>query len=130
MSDPQPDLRQRPDRRQTARGGRRATDLPHGRRSKYQAGCRCPLCGRAEAAYRAALRRQHLEGKRPLGTLVSAKQLHKHIKSLRVEGFSLAEIARRLGLPCQRLNLDNDRTRLERFLEIRALYRKIMLEGN
>src|SRR4051812_26602738 len=103
MSEPanvQPELRRGPDRRALSRGGRREGDIQHGTRAKYQAGCPCSPCKRAEAAYRAALRRQHLEGKKPLGTLVSAKQIHKHIKSLRVEGFSLAEIARRLGLPC------------------------------
>lgn len=51
----------------------------------------------------------------------------KQIKSLRVEGCSYAEIARRLHVP--KLRLHTDRVTLESFLKVRRLYRTLMLEA-
>ncbi len=101
----------------------------HGTRRRYQAGCSCLPCCSANAAYSAALRRARLTGKQPLGVKVPARSMWRLIDSLRIEGYSYAEIARRLGLPSPRIRLYSERVTLKHLLAVRALYRQIMLDG-
>lgn len=123
------DERRIADRRQSPRGGRRASDAPHGTRRKYQSGCDCRPCRCAEAAYRSALRRARLEGKQPLGVKVSARSMWRLIESLRIEGYTYAAIARKLGLQSPQIQLHTDTVTLRNLLKVRALYRAIMLDG-
>lgn len=99
---------------------------PHGSRTTYQRhACRCLPCKAANAAYGKAYYRSKAQGKQPLGALVDAKITWKQIKALRIEGFSYAEIARRLGLRWPVLQLHTDQVTLRNYLKIRRLYRQI-----
>jgi hypothetical protein len=53
----------------------------------------------------------------------------KCIRALQVEGFKLAEIARRLGLRCPQLQLHHDQVTQKNFDRVRKFYQAIMLEG-
>lgn len=98
---------------------------PHGTRACYQrAGCHCTPCRAAEAAYRAALRRLQATGKRPLGSLMDAATVRALVKGMRIEKFTFAEIARRLGVKCQRFQLQ-DRVTIRRYLAVRRVYRQV-----
>lgn len=103
--------------------------LTHGTRRTYQGGCACLPCRAANAAYQSALRHARVRGQQPLGGLVDARVLWKQIESLRVEHFTYTEIARRLGLPCLRIQFDTDRVTRKNLWKVRRLYRQIMLEG-
>jgi hypothetical protein len=104
------------------------TDHPASR-TCYQQGCRELRCKAANAAYQAARRSRQAHGQPLQGQKVPAKELWKLIDSLRIEHFSYAEIARRLGLPCLRVYFDTDRVTVKSLARVRALYRRINLEG-
>lgn len=70
----------------------------HGSRRRYRHGCRCLLCRAAEAAYRAQYRAAAVRGLVPLGRREPAGRTWLQVHQLRVEGFSRADLARRLGL--------------------------------
>lgn len=123
------DQRSGHDRRETARGGRRRADRPHGTRARYQGGCACVPCKAAEAAYRASLRQLRAKGKPLWGSHVQAGPMWRQIKSLRIEGVSYGEMARRLGLQYPQIRLHHERVTLKSLLKVRALYRRIMDEG-
>lgn len=99
----------------------------HGTRSRYQAGCACTPCRAAEATYRATLRRRHLEGKPIFGRLVDAVPLWRQLRSLQIEGYRKAEIARQLG--ANRLRVNRRRVRLSTRLKVNRLYRLTISES-
>lgn len=106
------------------------TSPPHGSRTTYQRhACRCLLCKAANAAYGKAYYRLKAQGKQPLGALVDAKITWKQIKALRIEGFSYAEIARRLGLRWPVLQLHHDKITIRNWLKIRRLARGLLSEA-
>jgi hypothetical protein len=115
------------DRRAYAIGGRRAEEQ-HGTRAMYQAGCICTPCRAAEANYRSELRRRHLEGKPILGAHVSASLAWRMIRALQVEGFTGAELARRLGLQTPRLQLHTETITRRNLLKVHRVYRLFLLE--
>jgi hypothetical protein len=101
----------------------------HGTRRQYQrARCRCTPCKAAEAAYRARLRARHARGQPILGSHASASTTWRLLRSLRIEGFTKAEIARRLGLRRPRLSVHPERVTLRTVLRVQWLYRTVMSE--
>jgi hypothetical protein len=70
----------------------------HGERRTYQAGCLCPACRAAEAAYRTTLRQGHRAGRRPLGALVPAREAARLVQRLLVERFTRCQLAAHAGL--------------------------------
>lgn len=103
--------------------------MTHGTRQTYRTGCHCTPCRAANAAYIAHLRQLHAVGRKPLGALLSGAEAQRYIKALRIERFSRAEIARRLGLKSPKLRLDTPRLRYRSVLRLRRLYRENMAEG-
>jgi hypothetical protein len=124
---PMTDRRSGQDRRTDHDGGRRASDT-HGTRSAYQAGCLCVPCRSAEATYRATLRRRHLEGRPILGAHVPAGPAWRMIRSLQVEGFTVEELASRLGLQTPRLQLHTETITRRNLLKVHRIYRLWLLE--
>jgi len=106
--------------------------MTHGTRATYQRfACRCTPCRAAEAAYRHALRLQHVKGQLPMGSRIDAAQVKQMVRGMLIEGFTFAEMARRLGLKGQRLRLHTDKVTLRNYLRIRRLYRRTVSEtGN
>ena len=100
-----------------------------GTRAQYQAGCRCAPCRRAEAAYRQRLRGQHVRGQIPLGARVPAAGLWKRVKSLQVEAFTKAEIARRLGLKRPILEWHPVTVTRKTEQRLEQFYQQVMAEG-
>ncbi|HYX83239.1 MAG TPA: hypothetical protein VE714_12645 [Gemmatimonadales bacterium] len=98
----------------------------HGQRRTYQAGCRCTPCRASEATYRRTLRRQHAQGRPPLGATIRAVDAWRRIRSLKAERFTQAEIARRLGLKTPVLQLSGDVITLRNHLKIRRLARQLL----
>lgn len=72
--------------------------LIHGTRRLYKLGCRCTACRASNATYWAQWHQQRARGKPPLGSLVNAKQAGAHVRQLLCDGFTKAELARRMGL--------------------------------
>ena len=103
--------------------------MTHGTRACYQHGCRQTPCRAAEAAYRHALRLQHVKGQAPLGSLIAAATAEKMVKGLLVEHLSLKDLGQRLGLKYPGFRFYSDRMTLARFQRLRRFYRAIMAEG-
>ena len=74
------------------------------------------------------MRRLKLKGLRPLGSLVSTAHVQALVDGMLIEHFTFAEIARRIGLKCQRFRLHTDRVTLKKYLQVRRLYRQAMGE--
>lgn len=103
--------------------------LAHGTRACYRRrGCGCLPCRAAEAQYRAALRKRHVHGKRPLGSLIDAGTTRRLVRGMRIEGFTFLEMARRLGLRYDCFRLHRDRVTIRKYLEVRRLYRQHLAE--
>ena len=101
--------------------------MTHGTRSGYQsAGCHCTPCRAAEARYRAALRLAHAKGQVRLGVLVPAEAAYRPLRALRLEQYSWADLARRLGLRSGRLHRHAGSVRLGTRLRIAALHRRLV----
>lgn len=100
----------------------------HGTRRHYKAGCHCVPCRAAEAAYRARLRQLHARDRQPLGTVVSASETWKRIRSLRAEHLTDSEISRRLGLRRRGLRVATDRVTLITALKVRRLCRSLLMD--
>lgn len=103
--------------------------LTHGHRTTYQDGCRCVPCKAANAQYQRALYALRQQGKAPMGSFVDAGTVRKLVKGMLIEGFTFAEIARRLGVKCERFRVCTDKVTVRKFLQVRRLYRAISLEG-
>jgi hypothetical protein len=103
----------------------------HGCRRTYQAQhCRCTPCRAANAAYVAHLRRQHLQGHPPLGTLVPAGEARRFVRQLEAEGIPEPAIAATLGLASPRLRLPRTgRITLRKALKIRWVVRTRLILG-
>jgi chorismate-pyruvate lyase len=105
--------------------------VTHGTRATYKRfHCRCLPCKAAEAAYRQALRRLQAQGTRPLGSLIDAATTRQLVKGMRIEGFTFAEIARRLGVKCQRFRLYTDQVTQRKYLQVRRLYRQQVADAS
>ena len=103
--------------------------MTHGTRQSYQqAGCHCLKCRAAEAAYRASLRQQHLKGKPPLGSLISAKDTWIKIRQLKAERLTERDILTRLGLQRRALHWHPDKVTLRTALKVRLLCRQLLLD--
>lgn len=101
----------------------------HGTRSSYQRnGCACFPCRRANSAYQAALRQAKAKGLIPAGQRIDARAVWRIIKALKTEGFTHAEIARRIGLQTPCLQWHAETVTVRTFLKVRGFYRRLMLE--
>ena len=101
--------------------------MTHGTRATYQRdACRCLPCKAANASYQATLRRLKLRGQQPLGSLISTAHVQALVDGMLIEHFTFAEIARRIGLRCQRFRLQTDRVTVRRYLQLRRVYRQAM----
>ena len=98
----------------------------HGSRCCYRHGCRCLRCRSAEAGYRSRLRKGKAKGLPLAGKLVKAGATWRRVKQLATEGFTHAEIAKRLGLKTARLRWHHERVRVSTAARIEALYRREM----
>lgn len=101
----------------------------HGRRTTYQAGCRCLQCRRGNASYQTQIRQAKAKGQRLPGMRVSASQTWRRIRLLRIEGFTLAELARRLGLHAPMLQFDTRVVTVRTEQRMEAFYVAVMAEG-
>lgn len=105
------------------------TTLDHGTRARYQAGCACPCCLRAEATYRADLRRRKAKGLPILGATMSAAEAWKRIRQLKADGVERNDIAQRLGWKKLRRVGHTDRMRVRNVLKLHRLVRHLLAEG-
>lgn len=81
-------------------------------------------CRAAAARYRQTLRRRQACGLPILGARVSAAETWRRIGLLKREGFSQAEIARRLGYRSGALKLDRDVITVRNAIRVLELYRQ------
>lgn len=101
----------------------------HGTRASYKAGCHCLQCRRGNASYQTSIRQAKARGRRLPGQHVPAGRTWRRIRLLRIEGFSLAELARRLGLQRPQLQFDTERVRVSTEQRVEAFYAAVMAEG-
>jgi hypothetical protein len=102
--------------------------MTHGTRASYQAtGCGCLPCRAANAAYQAQYRRFAAVGRRPLRSLVKATLLRRLLSQLTIEGYTEAQIARRLGLHDPRLTRETAQVTLRKVLQLRWFRRKVLV---
>lgn len=103
--------------------------LTHGTRTCYQrVGCPCVSCRSAEATYRSGLRRRYVEGRPILGAHVPATEARKRVRLLVGEGFSRAEIGRRIGIHDRTL-FHGPQVTVRKLLHLRRLYRTVMFDA-
>lgn len=104
------------------------TEHPHGTRTRYQlTGCRCLPCRASNAQYMRGLRRQHLKGHTPLGTLTTAADARKLVRAFLTECWSKRQLAPQVGVERKTLRLAPDqRIRLKTLLKLRRGYRILM----
>lgn len=103
--------------------------LPHGARWTYQQGCRCLQCRRGNAVYQAQVRQAKARGRTLPGMRVNARRTWWKIRLLQIEGFSLAELARRLGLQSPMLQFDTEVVTVQTEERIAKFYEATMAEG-
>lgn len=48
------------------------------------------------------------------------------VRGMLIEGFTFAELARRLGITCERFQVHSDQVTVRTYLAVRALYRRVM----
>jgi hypothetical protein len=101
----------------------------HGTRASYQAGCSCTPCRAGNAGYQAQYRRLSAVGTRPLRSLVKATLLRRVLRQLTIEGFTEAEIARRLGLRDPRLTRETEQVTWRKVLQLRWFRRQVLVGG-
>ena len=105
--------------------------MDHGSRRTYQyGGCRCPQCRQGNARYSRERRRALARGRSLGGAYVSARLTWRRIRSLLVEGFTRAELARRFGYQSHELQFGAARVRLATEQRVEAFYRSVMAEGD
>lgn len=104
--------------------------MTHGTRQTYQYGpCRCVPCRAANAAYQQALYQLRAKGQRPFGSLIDTEQVQRLVDGMLIEHFTFTEIARRIGLKCQRFRLYSDKVTIRKYLQVRRLYQQTMTEA-
>lgn len=101
----------------------------HGTRARYQLGCPCVCCLRAEAQYRADLRRRKAKGLPILGATMSGAAAWKRIEQLKTDGLTRPAIATRLGWKKLRRVGHTDRMRVRNVLKLHRLVRQFLAEG-
>ena len=94
--------------------------MKHGGLWDYRKGCRCEPCRVATSAY---LRKYR---KRLAGRLVPSAATTKRVQELLDEGFTRAQIARRIGIKCARLRIVRKRIRKSTEDKVRVFYETIM----
>lgn len=88
---------------------------------------RCFPCRLAAATYRARLRKRHATGIPPLGRRVDGAATRTLVKRLLIEGFTYAELARRLGL--RRFRLSTTTVTHRKALQVRRLARLTLVDS-
>lgn len=100
----------------------------HGTLKRYK-GCRCTPCRKANAKYEQKRAKQHIMGKPPLGSLVSATEARRLVRRLEAEHISQKAIAQEgCGLRLSSLRLDTEVITLRRHLQIRRYARMKLAE--
>lgn len=95
----------------------------HGQRTTYRRGCRCAPCKSANAEAERQRRRAWLQGKPPMGSLVTASDSLQILASLAREQYSAGYVAALLGLKSRCPRLHTGRITLRNALKVKRLAR-------
>ena len=100
--------------------------IHHGTRRAYLRGCKCSRCRRAEADYKASLRRDKARGRLRPGQAIAAAQTWKLLRQMLPEFDGARGLASRLGMA--RFRVRRVTIRVRTMQKVVQLYQATMLE--